>query len=207
MESMQAQAEERQVTLAIDLAPTLRTAWLDAARFSILWNLMSNAIKFSPEAARCASGCPPIPNPACARDRQRARHPGRILPLLFDRFTQSEDANRRKHGGLGLGLAIVKHLSEMHGGTVRAFSAWLDQAPRSTYPADGPRRPNPADHAGRHAPAAQPAPLSALDVLVVEDDADAAAALSAILADYGAACVPRATARKRSTTSRAAGRT
>ena len=191
MESMQAQAEERQVTLAIELAPTLtHTAWLDAARFQqILWNLISNAIKFSPEGGTVRIQVSSDTESLHVRVIDNGRGiPAEFLPLLFDRFTQSEDANRRKHGGLGLGLAIVKHLSEMHGGTVRAFSAGLDQGSTFdvTIPLMGRAEPNPADTLADTPPLQQPAPLSALDVLVVEDDADAAAALSAILADYGA---------------------
>lgn len=190
MDTMQAQAEERHVTLAVELAPTLtRSAWLDAARFQqILWNLVSNAIKFSPEDATVRIEVSSDTDNLRVRVIDQGRGiPAEFLPLLFDRFTQSEDANRRKHGGLGLGLAIVKHLAEMHGGTAHAFSAGVGHG--ATFEITIPL----ADGAGTDAapaddgPALQQAvPLRALDVLVVEDDADASAALAAILTDYGA---------------------
>ncbi|MWL87260.1 response regulator [Cupriavidus sp. SW-Y-13] len=191
LDSMQTQAEERHVKLVAELAPRLApVAWLDAARFQqILWNLVSNAIKFSPEGetVRIVATSDSDYLHVSVIDRGRGI-PTDFLPLLFDRFTQSEDANRRKHGGLGLGLAIVKHLSEMHGGTVRAASAGpgLGSTFEVLIPLDDPSR---ADDAGTRppVPATEPSvPLNALDVLLVEDDADAAAALSAILGNYGA---------------------
>ncbi|RZT42191.1 hybrid sensor histidine kinase/response regulator [Cupriavidus agavae] len=191
LDSMLTQAEERHVILATEISPRLApVAWLDAARFQqILWNLVSNAIKFSPEGGtvRVLAESDGDYLHVSVIDRGRGI-PADFLPLLFDRFTQSEDANRRKHGGLGLGLAIVKHLSEMHGGTVRATSEGPGMG--STFevliPLEDPSR---AEDAGVRAqvPATEPSvPLNALDVLLVEDDADAAAALAAILGNYGA---------------------
>ncbi|MFJ5382379.1 response regulator [Cupriavidus sp. CER94] len=191
LDTMQAQAAERQIKLELHLAPaTAESAWLDAARFQqILWNLVSNAIKFSPEDGTVRIDVSSDTDYLHVRVIDNGRGiPADFLPLLFDRFTQSEDTNRRKHGGLGLGLAIVKHLSEMHGGTVRAFSAGAGLG--ATFEVTIPL----ADAGAPEVPAAteavpalqQSVPLTALDVLVVEDDADAAAALSAILTEYGA---------------------
>ena len=191
LDTMQAQAAERQVTLDLRLAPATATSvWLDAARFQqILWNLVSNAIKFSPEDSTVQIEVSSNADHLCVRVVDKGRGiPAEFLPMLFDRFTQSDDTNRRKHGGLGLGLAIVKQLAEMHGGTVEAFSAGAGQG--ATFVVLIPLAdPGVAEVpvAGHEVPALQQSiPLTALDVLVVEDDADAAAALSAILTDYGA---------------------
>lgn len=191
LDTMQAQAAERQITLELHMAPaTAETAWLDAARFQqILWNLVSNAIKFSPEDGTVRIDVSSDTDYLHVRVIDNGRGiPPEFVPLLFDRFTQSEDANRRKHGGLGLGLAIVKHLSEMHGGTVQAFSAGagLGATFEVIIPLADAGAPE-AAAATEEVPALpQSVPLTALDVLVVEDDADAAAALSAILTNYGA---------------------
>lgn len=190
LESMQAAALERRVTIELDFSPSLATeAWIDAARFQqILWNLLSNAIKFSPEGGivRIVARSDADALQIAVVDQGRGIS-AEFLPLLFDRFTQSDDTNRRKHGGLGLGLAIVKHLAEMHGGSVLARSAGENQG--STFEVSIPLRDTAADgDAARGQPAVtqQSVPLNALDILVVEDDADAAGALSAILAGYGA---------------------
>lgn len=190
MESMQTSAQERRIALDLQLAPDLSpVVWIDPARFQqILWNLLSNAIKFSPDGgtvrvmAKSEGGYLHV----AVVDQGRGISP-EFLPLLFDRFTQSDDANRRKHGGLGLGLAIVKHLAEMHGGTVHASSAGENQG--STFEVTVPLEAADTEaDASRNESllASQPVPLHALDILVVEDDADAAAALSTILNGYGA---------------------
>ncbi|WP_066737925.1 response regulator [Cupriavidus sp. D384] len=191
LDTMQAQAAERQIKLELHLAPaTAESAWLDAARFQqILWNLVSNAIKFSPEDGTVQIDVSSDTDYLRVRVIDNGRGiPAEFVPLLFDRFTQSEDTNRRKHGGLGLGLAIVKHLSEMHGGTVQAFSAGagLGATFEVIIPLTDSTAPEIPMAGDDVPPLQQPVPLTALDVLVVEDDADAAAALSAILTDYGA---------------------
>ncbi|WP_423197092.1 MULTISPECIES: hybrid sensor histidine kinase/response regulator [unclassified Cupriavidus] len=189
IESMEASARERHIGLHVDLAPDLiERVWIDPARFQqILWNLLSNAIKFSPDGGdvRVVARSDADALHVSVIDQGRGISP-EFLPLLFDRFTQSDDTNRRKHGGLGLGLAIVKHLAEMHGGTVHAVSGGENQG--STFEVTVPVGETPEAHPVRSEPAvaAQTVPLDALDILVVEDDADAAAALSTILGSYGA---------------------
>ncbi|GJG98333.1 response regulator [Cupriavidus pauculus] len=191
LDSMQAQAAERQVTLELHVAPgTADAVWIDAARFQqIVWNLVSNAIKFSPEDGTVQVVLSSDTEHLRVRVIDNGRGiPADFLPMLFDRFTQSEDTNRRKHGGLGLGLAIVKNLAEMHGGTVQAFSAGAGQG--ATFevliPLAEPGAPEVSAPREDVPVPQQTVPLTALDVLVVEDDADAAAALAAILVDYGA---------------------
>jgi PAS domain S-box-containing protein len=89
----------------------------------IVWNLVSNAIKFSN-----AGGSVSV---ELERDAEYARiivrDSGRGIPLdflphVFEPFRQADGASTRKHGGLGLGLAIVKYITELHGGSVRASS-------------------------------------------------------------------------------------
>jgi signal transduction histidine kinase/FixJ family two-component response regulator len=89
----------------------------------IVWNLLSNACKFTPEGGRI--------NVSLAADAQRASITvsdtgagisAEFMPFVFDRFRQAEQGFTRSYGGLGLGLAIVKHLVEMHGGEVAARS-------------------------------------------------------------------------------------
>jgi PAS domain S-box-containing protein len=96
----------------------------DASRLQqVLWNLISNSIKFGKRGGRItvtlerAEGSARI---TVADDG--AGIDAEFLPHVFDRFRQADSGATRKHGGLGLGLAIVRHLVELHGGSVRAAS-------------------------------------------------------------------------------------
>lgn len=89
----------------------------------ILWNLTSNAVKFTPRGGSVRV--------RTCRDADAVRfevHDTGIgisadfLPFVFDRFRQADGSTTRAYGGLGLGLAIVRHLAELHGGTVVARS-------------------------------------------------------------------------------------
>jgi PAS domain S-box-containing protein len=116
----------------------------------IIWNIVSNAIKFTPAGGRVdvsvervaanAAGDGRLGSPGSWRvakgdEGGRAREYARIvvsdtgegispefLPHVFERFRQADGSTTRLHGGLGLGLAIVRHLVEMHGGTVQVAS-------------------------------------------------------------------------------------
>jgi len=194
LDSMQLMASEKRLSLQGEIAPDLaQAAWLDPARFQqILWNLISNAIKFSPEGAtvRVIAKSDTETLSVSVVDAGRGIDP-EFLPFLFDRFTQSEGANRRAQGGLGLGLAIVKRLAEMHGGVVQAYSQGLGHG--ATFEIAIPlltpsAEPEEADSAGGtdHGAPGTATRLDGLDIVLVEDDSDAAAALSAILAGFGA---------------------
>src|SRR6185436_16909653 len=107
-----------------------------------------------------------------------------FVPHIFERFRQADSTSARKHGGLGLGLAIVKSVVEMHGGTVTAESAGIGKGARFTVRL-------PAAPARLALPLSQPivtwtSHVGALDVLLVEDDADTREALELALSEYGA---------------------
>ena len=89
----------------------------------VVWNLVSNAVKFTPEGGRVYVHARRAESSVFieVRDTGEGIHPD-FLPHVFERFRQAEGGSTRRHGGLGLGLSIVKHLVEMHGGTVHAAS-------------------------------------------------------------------------------------
>jgi PAS domain S-box-containing protein len=87
----------------------------------VFWNLLANAVKFTP--ARGAIDVHLRQEESLAEVRIEDSGPGipeDFLPRIFERFSQADGSSTRKHGGLGLGLAIVRHLIELHGGTVSA---------------------------------------------------------------------------------------
>jgi hypothetical protein len=90
----------------------------------VLWNLLSNAAKFTPEEGHVEVRLERAGNFAriIVHDRG-AGIPREFLPHVFDRLRQADEVLSRKNGGLGVGLAIVRHLVEAHSGTVHATSA------------------------------------------------------------------------------------
>lgn len=190
IESLRASLEQRGVHVETDLEGAHAPAWLDPARFQqVFWNLMTNAIKFSPAGGRIVV--------TLRRDDDRLRLavrdfgqgiPADFLPHLFDRFTQSDAPGNRRHGGLGLGLSIVKHLVDLHGGRVAAESAGLGQG--ATLHVELPVE---AQAASAEEPETQGGPedpgeasLHGVDVLLVEDDAEASEMMVLVLAERGA---------------------
>ena len=115
-----AEAKEIDIRTHFD-APDV-TVRADVERLQqVFWNLLANAVKFTP-----AHGTIDV---HLRRDDSQAEIriedsgpgvPPEFLPRIFERFSQADGSSTRKHGGLGLGLAIVRHLVELHGGTVSA---------------------------------------------------------------------------------------
>ena len=172
----------------------------------IIWNLLSNAIKFTPRdgAIRVGVGCADDQVEIAIRDSGIGIKP-EFLAHVFERFRQADASTTRKHGGLGLGLSIVKHLVEQHGGTVAAASegegagaCFTVRLPLSASHGAAERAPA-AGGARGAAPAQDSAALalrdlSGLQVLVVDDEADARELIRRILSDCHADVLTAATA-------------
>ena len=93
-----------------------------------------------------------------------------FLPYVFDRFRQADYSTTRQFGGLGLGLAIAQQLVELHGGTITAQSAGIDQGSTFTVTIPLAAQALPAKAEAITSPAE--GNLSGLKILVVEDDLD-----------------------------------
>src|SRR5438094_871505 len=163
----------------------------DAQRLQqVAWNLLSNAINFTPENGRVELRLRPAGTylELTVRDTGKGISPA-FLPHVFERFRQGDASSRGTHGSLGLGLAIVRHIVELHGGTVHAESAGEGQGATFTVRL-------PVQVASRQAPARSPetepppaparARLDGLRVLVVDDEPDTCQVLEAILRWDGA---------------------
>jgi PAS domain S-box-containing protein len=107
--------------------PEPHTAEVDPKRFpQIIWNLISNALKFTPSGGSVRVA---VENTGDGFEMRISDTGQGIsaenLPHLFEPLWQAQETNRQ--GGLGLGLAIVKNLVDLHGGSIRAESPGLDQ--------------------------------------------------------------------------------
>ena len=159
----------------------------------VVWNLMTNAIKFTPKNGRVhvvikrANSHVEI----CVSDTGQGIAP-EFLGQVFDRFRQADATTTRRHGGLGLGLTIVKHLTELHGGTVRVESDGLGRGAVFTIslPLQSVRHDfQAAADAGRNAAVDRTTvepDLSGVKVLVVDDEEDSLTTVSRILERRGA---------------------
>jgi len=187
VEAVRPSAEAKEITLVVDLASELPTIAADPDRLQqVVWNLVSNAVKFTPQGGRIEVRL--RKEGSCLRlavtDNGKGIEP-EFLPHVFERFRQADSTSTRSHGGLGLGLAIVRHLVELHGGTVQAESAGIGQGSTFTVrlpltaPLPGPAPPKPE--------AADPdVRLDGVRVMVVEDENDVRDFLSMSLVHYGA---------------------
>jgi PAS domain S-box-containing protein len=148
----------------------------------VVWNLLANAIKFTPAGGRVSLSLASKGSTAqiTVTDTGEGITP-ELLPYVFDRFTQGDASVTRQHGGLGLGLSIVKHIVELHGGQVHATSEGCGRG--ATFFVLLPIR---AIHAASTAVSRSPHPLVGLRVLVVDDDADARQVVSMALTCCGA---------------------
>lgn len=193
IEALSASIEEKRLRVDADVERAHRSTWLDPARFQqIFWNLMTNAIKFTPQGGRIAVRLERAGDRLVLEVQDFGQGiKADFLPHLFDRFTQSDAPGNRRHGGLGLGLSIVKHLVDLHGGEVSASSEGAGKG--TTMRVDLP-----ADQGGDSVLEAQEteggpdsedvefAVLQGIDVLVVEDDAEATEMMTLVLSDRGA---------------------
>jgi signal transduction histidine kinase len=186
-----AAAKSIQVTRTLD--PDIKVIGDRDRLQQIVWNLVSNALKFTPKGGRVD-----VSLTDAAGDAQiDVKDTGigitaEFLPFVFDRFRQADSSMSRRHSGLGLGMAIVRHLIELHGGTVSVSSAGENHGTlfRITL----------SRHVGA-APEVTEAPplpaaeelvdpelerLNGVQVLIVEDDADSRNVLMLLLQRLGA---------------------
>jgi len=187
-----AEARDIDVQTALDAGAGLVSG--DADRLQqVVWNLLSNAIKFTPSGGRVHVRLVRIePHVQLTVQDSGIGIDRDFLPHVFERFRQGDSSSTRPHGGLGLGLALVRDLVELHGGTVQVSSAGRDQGATFTVklPVIGAVRP-PAPELPPAAPesatmAALAGSLRGVNVLLVDDEADARDLFKAVLEGSGA---------------------
>jgi PAS domain S-box-containing protein len=180
-------AESRNIKIYCAAEPVVTQVHGDPTRLQqVVWNLLANAIKFTPKDGRVNVKVGRVDSQAqiAVSDTGRGISPD-LLPEIFDRFRQSDWSSRKHEEGLGLGLAIVKQLIELHGGTVRAESAGEGKGATFTIalPIPGIMQIYPAFRA----PTLPALRLDGATVLVVDDQPDAAAGTARLLESAGAA--------------------
>ncbi len=197
IETVQQSADAKRIPIHRHLKPTSPIAGDPARIQQIVWNLLWNAVKFTPESGTIV-----------VELRQRefdveltVTDTGvgirrEVLPHIFERFEQGNASITRRFGGLGLGLAIVKHLIDLHGGRIHAESEGEGKGARFTV-----LLPTGAGAAMPEPDAEEPAPaklvssgsdreaLQGMRILVVEDEKDTLDFLRRFLVSRGAEVV------------------
>ncbi len=194
IDSIRPAAAAKGVELAPDLRADTPKIMGDPTRLQqVVWNLVSNAVKFSAKGGRVeiTLRCSGPSIEICVSDTGRGIAPA-FLPYVFDPFRQEDATPSRARGGLGLGLAITRQLVELHGGRIEARSE--GEGYGATFVASLPiSTAVPSSTNGERAlrlPAAdrsfeRPAHLQGLRVLVVDDEDDARALVATILEECG----------------------
>ncbi len=143
-ESLRPAAEAKRLRFAVEIDHGLGTLVADPDRLQqVVWNLVSNAIKFTPAGGSVEIRARDTPGGTVLEVSDSGEGIAReFLPYVFDRFRQADSSTTRRHGGLGIGLSIVRHLVELHGGTVRVESAGRGQG--ATFTVLLPHRTTPA---------------------------------------------------------------
>ena len=133
LESIRPAAAEKELELTTAFDPSIGLVSGDPGRLQqVFWNLLTNAVKFSPRRGRVDVRAEREGAQAVVRiaDTGIGIRP-EVVPVIFERFRQADSSVTRAHGGLGLGLAIARELVDLHGGTVEATSPARAGARRS----------------------------------------------------------------------------
>ena len=164
----------------------------DADRLQqVVWNLLTNAIKFTPAGGVVTIRASQTPGQSVVEVADNGIGiKADFLPFVFDRFRQFDGSSTRSHGGLGLGLSITRHLVEMHGGHISAgsegegkgavFTVLLPHSaalPPTIEEVRPDRDPTPENIA-----AAETLSLEGCKVLVVDDEPDSRRVVVRVLA-------------------------
>ncbi|MCC5614285.1 response regulator [Nostoc sp. CHAB 5836] len=191
LQTMHLAAETKLIEVNTAFEPNVGQVMGDSTRLQqVVWNLLSNAIKFTPKGGKVevrleeADGYAQI----IVSDTGKGIS-AEFLPFVFDYFRQADSTSTRNFGGLGLGLAIVRNIIEMHGGIVKAESESEGKGAIFTVslPLLADESPRLMDE--KNYPillGTNSLPLTGIQVLVVDDDADSRDFVAFVLEQEGA---------------------
>lgn len=197
IETLRPAADAKNIRVETHFYPGVSYILADAERLQqIVWNLLANAIKFTPESTSGSVEVRIEPTPSGTLIRFSDSGCGiepKFLPHIFDYFRPTDSWNAKEQHRLGLGLSIVRQLVELHGGTVWAASSGLGQGTtfgvllpignRKNAPDD--RTSQIAHFPEKHLQSASQ-PLTGKQVLVVESSVEIREFLKTALEAFGA---------------------
>ncbi len=193
IDSARPMAEAKDVRLRSLLDSSRTRVSADSARLQqVVWNLLTNAIKFTPRGGQVQVLVQRVNSHVeLSVSDTGAGIPASFLPQVFDRFSQRDSSTTRTHGGLGLGLAICKQLVDLHAGMIRASSP--GEGLGSTFVVDLPislmQAEEEREHPSVESDSTDTTPLPKLEgvhAFVIDDEPDARELLKRMLEHQGA---------------------
>lgn len=186
VEICRVEANERKLRLHTNLRAGAHHVSADAAKLQqIVWNLLKNAIKFTPEGGE-VSITTGNPGPQVLEVRVTDTGIGiepEVMKRMFDPFEQGEISFQHRYGGLGLGLAISKSLAQAHGGTLQAQSEGPGRGATFIFTLN---TVSPAqDRQSPRSTSTSAGAIAGLRILLVDDHRDTCTALERILVRRG----------------------
>jgi len=186
-----ADIEARQLEFGLDMG-SAAPYWVEAdvSRLQqVFWNLLKNAIKFTPKGGCMGIRCRPNESHVVVEvnDSGIGIEP-EALTRVFNAFEQAERSITRQFGGLGLGLAISKALVEMHGGTIEAHSEGRNKG--ATFRIELPLVAPAGERKTRGVATARQRPARPLRILLVEDHGATAKMMRMVLTADGHSVEP-----------------
>ena len=202
IDSTQSLASSKSVKIDTTIIPEGKRISADPIRFQqILWNLLTNAIRFSPQGATIWTVLDRIESASGEQVRLQVRDNGKginsdSIHFIFEAFTQLDGTSTRTYGGLGLGLAITRNLVELHGGTIAAESA--GEGKGTTFVVCIPAKISTVNGAETENELERNASvdLHGLRILLVEDEENSREVFSVMLRSFGAEVMTTASARQ-----------
>jgi len=201
VESMRAAAEAKAIAIEEILDPRVDSIAGDPGRLQqIVWNLVSNAVKFTPKGGKVQIRLERVNSHVeiVVADTGKGIEPASI-GSVFERFWQGDESGQH---GVGLGLSIVKELVSLHGGTISVHSEGAGKGSTFTVRLPLPVGTAPSQQLRRHPTGIRtgendgaPQRLDGLSILVVDDDVDTCDALQNLLGALGASVTAATSAR------------
>ncbi|XHX76482.1 MAG: GAF domain-containing protein [Stenomitos frigidus ULC029] len=188
LETVQLAAAAKHIQMTLDLEPNIALIAGDAARLQqVVWNLLTNAVKFTPVGGQVTIALRQVDQWAQMRviDTGRGIQP-QFLPHVFEYFRQEDGSTTRQFGGLGLGLAIVRQIVEMHGGTVWAESEGENQGASFTVQLPLSTQAQLSEPEPPRNSVTTEASLGNLQILLVDDEIDTREFQTIVLEQSGA---------------------
>ena len=124
VETVRTDAAAKDIEIRLQTGDQLLLVEGDRLRLQqIAWNVLNNAVKFTPAGGGIEIGLRSDGDEAVLLITDTGQGiDASFLPHVFEMFRQADGSNRRRHGGLGIGLALVRQLVQLHGGTISAES-------------------------------------------------------------------------------------